>query len=213
MLRNATIVRLVRVCVLGIGLALGAVGCASVGPDPTVTVRPQYTDLSSKTVAVLVTADRVILTRFPYAARNVTRAVTREIALNVEEVRVVDPKRVLDYQDDNPAWSTLPPGDLVRAMEVDRLILVELAEYRTHEPGNPHVKLGTVSGTVDLYEAEALDPNQKVLTTPITVQFPRTAKTKVGLVGTDDKTIEAGMLKDFSLRAGGVFFEHEVPLP
>ncbi|MEM1213992.1 MAG: hypothetical protein AAGI68_17035 [Planctomycetota bacterium] len=185
--------------------------CANIpGQVNYVTVPPRYTDLAGKSVAVMVAADPTIDQRHPKARENIMGAVSRSIVSQVEGARVVNPRDLVQYQDDNPTWTTVTPSILISALNVDRLILIDLAEYRTTEPGDRTTKRGVINGAVSVYEAEAADPDEMAVSVPVAVQYPRLAQTKIGRFNASDSSIELATVKEFTLRAGGVFFEHQI---
>ncbi|MEM6393339.1 MAG: hypothetical protein AAF797_11250 [Planctomycetota bacterium] len=190
---------------------LAAAACGRIPGQPQyATIDARYTDLSGKTVAVMVAADPFIERRHPQARENIMGAVARSIVSEVDGARVVNPRDLLQYQEDNPTWTTVTPSTLIEALKVDRLILIDLAEYRTSEPGDRTTKRGTITGAVSVYEAEATDPDEMALNVPVSVQYPRETQTKIGRFNASDESIELATVKEFTLRAGGVFFEHQI---
>lgn len=185
-------------------------GCSQPGKPTIVKVPPKYTDLAGRKVAIMASADPYILSRQPAAAANAMQAVASRVVANVPDVRVVHPNKLATYQQENPEWITLLPSQLMEQLAVERLVLLDIAEYRTSEPGNRHVKRGQISAAVQVYEAESTDPDQAVLRVPVQAQFPRETQWKVGLPSASDRTVELGVLQAFALRAAGVFHEHEI---
>lgn len=178
------------------------------GGDKKVDVKAEYRGLDNRTVAVMVMADETTLFGYPQAPGTVTRAVSSHLAQGVPGVTVMDPNQIIAYQRANPYWTTYRHGELARAMGVDRLVLIDLVEYRTHEPGNAHVWQGVTSGNIVVIESDAEDPDNPAYTNTVRVQFPE--DTKVGVVNADSDKIQLGMVKLFSQRAAGLFYDHEV---
>ncbi|MEM6553551.1 MAG: hypothetical protein AAF750_15655 [Planctomycetota bacterium] len=190
---------------------LSLTACANIPGQVTyATVDARYTDLAGKSVAVMVAADPFIDRRHPQARENIMGAVARSIVSEVEGARVVNPRDLVQYQEDNPTWTTVTPSTLITALKVDRLILIDIAEYRTSEPGDRTTKRGVITGAVSVYEAEASDPDEMALNVPVSVQYPRETQTKIGRFNASDESIELATVKEFTLRAGGVFFEHQI---
>ncbi|MEM7576457.1 MAG: hypothetical protein AAF328_03190 [Planctomycetota bacterium] len=174
------------------------------GPQP---VSAQYTDLAGQRVAVLVQTSETTQFRFPESKRGLTNAMTRTIAQNVEGVTVVPARVALDYQKQNPYWPAVPPSRLLTALEVDRLIVVDVEEYRTQEPGNQYLWRGVIDALVAVYEAEAPDPDDKAFEQRVRAEWPE--GTTVGLTEGDDATIQTATLAKFTIRGAGLFFDHE----
>lgn len=193
---------------------LGAGGCnymrwlsAPFWPDETKKKVPaQYTEMEGQSVAVIVAADEFLLHRYPTAPAEVGRAISERMVANLEEVQMMDPGKVAKYLDEHPYWDVTPYGNLLKALEVDRIVFVELIEYRTHEPGNAHVWQGMIAGHVGVLSAEADDIDDFVFYTTIRAEFPENSE--FGVVNSSDEEIRLGMHSLFSRDAAGLFYEY-----
>ncbi|MEM6459529.1 MAG: hypothetical protein AAF710_09080 [Planctomycetota bacterium] len=176
--------------------------------DAPVPVEAQYTDLVDQRVAVMVSADEFTLFRFPRATSRVGQAVSNGIAANVEGAAVSLPAQVDAFQRGNPYWITTRPSRLLDRLGVDRLVVIDLNEYRTHEAGNANVWRGVVDATVSVYEADGEDPDNRTFEAQVRAEYPEGSQ--FGLVSqtADEATIEAAVLQVFALRAGGLFYDH-----
>ena len=172
-------------------------------------VAAQYTGLTDQTVAVMVLTDESVRYRYPDAAYNLCLTMSRDIAQNVAGVTTIDPEAVSTFQRENPYWSTVPPSRLIERYNVDRLVLVDVAEYRTREPGNAHLWKGVIDGSVSVYEAESADPDNRAFEQRVRAEFPQSGT--FGLTEGDPQTIQIGMLKLFTDRAAGLFYDHQEP--
>ena len=175
-----------------------------------VPVAAEYLDMVGKRVAVLVAADEQTLYRFPRAPFRVGEAVSRGIQTHVAETDVTLPREIEEFQRDNPYWITTIPGRLIDQLGVDRLVIIDLSEYRTNESGNANVWRGTVAGTVAVYEADGENPNNRSFEKTLRVEYPD--DTQFGMISdnVNAATIETAMLEVFALKAGGLFYDHEV---
>lgn len=209
--RGAAAMR-VSIALFALGLVLTQSGCwlaaTAFGGEKTYKVQAQYRGLQGKTVAVLVAADEYLLFTQPRVSQLLIQAVSRELAAHVEDIRVVNAQRVAAFQQQNPYWSTTPYTRLIDELDVDRLVVVDLAEYRLHEPGNKHVWRGVITASVSVAEAEQSDPDQLAFSTQVRTLFPEDRK--VGLVNADREQVELATLKLFVLKVGRVFYNHEV---
>ncbi|MEM9883330.1 MAG: hypothetical protein AAF800_10470 [Planctomycetota bacterium] len=177
--------------------------------DAPVPVAAQYTDLVDRRVAVMVSADEFTLFRFPRATSRVGQAVSNGIVANVEGAAVSLPSQVDEFQRGNPYWITTRPSRLIDRLGVDRLVVIDLHEYRTHEAGNANVWRGVVDATVSVYEADGEDPDNRTFEAQVRAEYPEGSQ--FGLVSqtADEAKIEAAVLRVFALRAGGLFYDHE----
>jgi hypothetical protein len=185
-------------------LAQGAAG----NGKKKIKVKAQYHNLENKRVAVMVCADEYTLFEFPGAPLKVSQFISGKIASNIPGTWLMNPREVIDFQNANPYWATLPYGELIRKMDVERLVIIDLVEYRTHEPGNSHVWQGVITGNVGVVEAEAADPDNFTFYTTVHALFPE--ESKVGMLNSDDETVELGMLATFARDGAGLFYDHEV---
>lgn len=171
------------------------------------TFLAKYDGMADKHIAVLVLADEYTRHRYPDAALGVSAAITQNMTQNIPGLTAVNPDQVAAYQKENPYWSAVPPRKLVNALAVDRLIVVDLAEYRTQEPGNAHLWRGVIDASIAVHEAESPDPDNKTFEEHVRAEFPEGST--VGLTRGDDQTIQLAVLRTFSRRASGLFHDYE----
>jgi len=203
-LRHALLLLLTPMLMLG-GCEFGAF----VAPrEQTFDVKAQYRGLENQSVAVLVAADEYTLFRFPKAPEYTTKAVSGAIQGTVPGARLTDPKRITEFQKENPWWATLQYSKIAEELGVDRLVIIDLAEYRTREPGNAYIWRGVMSGNIAVIESDSPDPDEIVFTADIAVQFPEEGA--VGVLDESDETMQLGMLKLFSRDVSRLFHDHQV---
>jgi hypothetical protein len=190
---------------------IGYAGQALRGDNIKIDVEAQYRGLENKSVAVIVAADEYTMFHYPGAQLGVARAVSARLADNMPSVAVTDPQEVVQFQKDNPFWVTARYSELVEQLGVDAVILIDLVEYRTREPGNAHVWTGLITGNVGLIEKDAESPDNFTFFSTVRAQFPEDQK--VGVLNTDDATIQLGMHSIFSRDAAGLFYDHTVIKP
>jgi len=197
-------------CVL-LALSLGVSGCivgAIMSGPQTYDIKAQYLGLQGKRVAVLVAADEYILFTQPKAEELISSAIATELAGNVIDVRVANPAQVLEFMRSNPYWTTMPYSELITMLEVDRLMVVDLSDYRLNEPGNQHIWRGNISANVLVIEGDSPDPDQAAFEAQIISLFPDNRA--VGLVNADRSTVELATLQLFAVQVGHLFYDHEV---
>jgi len=201
-----------------IGLAVSVTGCnfiawaAAAGrpnPDAPVDVEAEYLELVDKRIAVMVSADEYTLFRFPRATDRVGQAVASAIQTHVDQAVVSIPRDVAAYQRKNPYWINSRPSRLITDLGVDRLIIIDLNEYRTNEEGNASVWRGVIDGTVSVHEADGEDPDNRSYEKQIRAEYPEGGTFGLVSAEADQAKIEAATLQKFALRAGGIFFDHQ----
>jgi hypothetical protein len=197
--------------------ALSLAGCEAgrfmayaVGGDGTrtVQVKAQYRGLEGKTFAVLVASDDYTQFAYPGATAAIGRDVTARIGSEIPGASPLDPARVAQFQRENPYWITVPYGQLIERLGVERLVVIDLVEYSLREPGNAHVWQGQIVANVGVAEFGEGDGNAMSFSTTVKGRFPDNSS-RVGVLNSDDKTIQFGLLADFSARTTNLFRDHE----
>lgn len=193
---------------------LGLMGCgyaahALFGGERTVDVAAEYRGLDEQRVAVLVAVHDEMLGHFPQAPSKINQAVSAHLAQHVPGITVTEPARMIDFQINNPFWNAIPYSQIVRQMDVDRLVLVDLSEYRTREPGNRHLWQGRVSGRVTVIDAHATDPDSPVYEKTVVADFPENQRLGVPEHGSDQASIELGMISLFARNTTNLFHDHK----
>lgn len=200
--------RSVLLGLLVLTLCLSGAGCGPMpGEKETVDVTAQYHGLDNQRVAVMVSADPYLVHSYPDAPRHVCQAVTSRIAKNVPGVTTTIPDEIIVFQEKNPYWMNMRYGELVTKLGVDKVVLIDLIEYQTHEPGNAHVWQGLVTANVGVIDRGAVDPDNFVFHNTVDAVFPE--KSSIGVIDSDDETIQIGLLYMFSQRCGGMFYDHK----
>ena len=201
---------LIGVCVLG--LCLLAAGCQPQAKRiRKVEVKAEYLGLANQRVAVLVSADEHMLYAYPDAQKYVCRAVTKRLADNVPGITTTIPDQIDAFQQADPYWMNKRYSELVKQLGVDKIVLIDLIEYQTHEPGNSYVWQGLVTGNVGVIDAAADDPDNLVFQNTVSEKFPK--DTEVGVVDSDNETMQVGMVFLFARTAAGLFYDHTIEVP
>ena len=181
------------------------------GGEKKRTVDAQYHGLEGKTVAVVVAADDVTQFRDPEAVFAICRALSARISDTVPGARVVDPKQVTKFLDENPYWHTLLLSRLIERLGVERLVYVDIVEYQTNEPGNAALGQGKITANIGVLEAEAkeqgLDPDQFKFSELVSSMYPE--DNRFGVPDADRATIRLGLISTFSRDVVRLFSTHQ----
>lgn len=194
------------------GCAAGKLAGAMLQADEyqkKIEVNPKYAGLENKTVAVLVDADLSTLYEHPGLVANIAGGVSARVQRHVPGARVLAPNAVIDWQYRTPQWSTLPFGELAHQLNVDRIVHIEVLEYRLNPPGNRYLWEGVCLGRVSIAERDGLDPDTFVESFDVSVEFP-----KIKGVGRESATqpqIQTGLLAQFIEKTTWLFYQHQEP--
>lgn len=140
--------------------------------NSTRLVHAEYIGLTDKSFAVLVAADRGVQSARPQQVARLTTLITQRLIEHAGASGVVPPSVVLEFQYNNPRWVTLTYDELAEALGVERLIYVDLFEFRLNDPGNAHLWNGLASGTVGVIEADGPLGDDFAFSKQISVRFP-----------------------------------------
>ncbi|MGH7245078.1 MAG: hypothetical protein ACREJD_16805 [Phycisphaerales bacterium] len=186
---SAALRRNIRILLCGTAsacLLLASGGCAipaliggmaeSYKKTSTHEVKPETNVLDGKSFAVLVTADRSIEEVAPGLSVTLVSRITQALADTRSDsgtTGVVPPSMVIQYMYDHPGWRAKSMEDLAKDLGgVQRLIFVEVSEFRTNEPGNKYIYDGVAAGSVAVVEADSKLADFYSFERTILVKFP-----------------------------------------
>ena len=183
----------------------GAIG-GEIERNKKIEVLAEYEGLENKSVAVIVHADAATLYEFPSVAQTVSGNVAFRIQQNVRGVSILPPAAVSQWQYQTPAWSTLPYGQIADELNVDRVVLVDMYEYRLNPPGNMYLWEGVAAANVGVIERNGLDPDSFAATFDIRVRFPN--QEGIGRESASSADIQTGVLTKFVQKCAWLFYTH-----
>ncbi len=187
---------------------VGAIAAQAYEDTVPKKVFAEYEGLQGKTFAVLVSADRSIQGEFPSLALELTRRITEDLVANAGATGYIPADQVVMFQAKNAGWPIRARDELAEQLGgVDRLVIVELSEFRLREPGNQYLWDGQAVATVGVVEVEAVNPDDLVFQRSIRVKFPDQSGVGAGELGS---TVVASVLvKRLADRAAWLMYDHE----
>ncbi|MFK7959322.1 MAG: hypothetical protein AB8G96_02260 [Phycisphaerales bacterium] len=201
------------------GNLLLAGGCAAFGivgamgqsfeTQKLIEVAPLYRGLEGQTVAVVVNVGLDISWNSPQLGANVATVVSQKILENVNGVSVLDPRGIQAWQYRTPQWDAMAYGEIAEALNADRIVYVDVYEYRLNPPGNRFLWDGAVGATVGIIEADGFDNDSFIDTFEVNVRFPDIE----GITREDvaESAIAQGLTSKFITRVAWLFYKHEEP--
>ena len=201
---------------LAISTTLGCSVIAFVGAgkqaieDQKLIEVPAIYSLENKSVAVVIDTDMAILFEHQMVASIIAVAVAGRINENVPNVEVLHPDIVANWQFQTPQWAAMPAIEIAEALKVDRVIYIDLQEYRLNPPGNQELWEGRSAAVIGIIEADGYEQDGFVETFNIDVVFPRrpSVLTRYEASGAD---IEMGLLNEFIKQTSWLFYFHIEP--
>ncbi len=203
-------------CVLCGFLTTGCAGVKLIGAmaqnyeyQKQIEVLPEYSGLENKTVAVVVDADYSTLFDHPDLVFLVMSGVSARLNRDVPGIRVLPAQLSYTWQYNTPSWNAMPYGEIAEELNVDRVVYVDIYEYRLNPPGNRWEWEGMAAANIGVVERGGLAPDSFVSTHHVAAKFPD--KPGIDRDSADARVIEEGLLREFVKRTAWIFHEHLEP--
>ena len=189
-----------------IGAAIGGMA-ESYKRTGTSEVEAQYIGLVDHSFAVVVSADRLIEGNNPGIAARINQRVNDRIIQNAGVSFAIPSTDLLTVLYNTPQWPAMPRGEVASMLGVERLIVVEIIEYRLNEPGNKYVWDGSASCMVSVYESDSGFPDDPIFEKAIRVAFPDSS----GLMRTEipETAVNTELANRLTNRIAWLFYTHE----
>jgi hypothetical protein len=203
-----------------VGMILGTVGCSAVGGmienyrrESNRTVQAEYVGLEGKSFAVVVSAQRAINAEYPELALTLAERMTGRFADPKNAPRAsgyVPAREVQAYQLRHPSWPAKSMADLASELGgVERVVLVEVNEFRLSEPGNQYEWQGSASATVSIAEVDGGSPEEFGFARTVTVAYPD--KQGVTTADVPATLVMSALLQRLTDRLCWPMYRHEEP--
>lgn len=216
--RFSSVPLLVALGVLPFGLA--GSGCTFLGgamesyrESSTKLVEADYLGLAGKSFAVVVTAERSIQADHPSLVDYFTAQMTGRLsdpACVPLAGGFVPAVQVLKYIYSNPGWTARPYSDVAKELGgVERLVIVEITEFRLNDPGNSYLWEGVANATISVVETDSAFSDEVSYNKAVAVDFPDQA----GFGPTDltAAAVRTELARRLLDRASWLFFGHQEP--
>lgn len=206
-------------CALCVAMALLASllpGCTLIGgmaesyrQTSTHAVSATYNGLAGKSVAVVVIADRSIEADFPGVTSTLIERINERIRANCAPSKAFPSVQLVQFLTNNPQLMVRPRSELAQELGVERLVIVELLEFRLNDPGNQYLWDGVAGGQISVVEADGPLPDDYAFTRPVRVGFPDQKGIGPEQYGRD--VVSSALLVRFIDRTTWLFYEHQEP--
>lgn len=174
--------------------------------EKKIEVLAEYDGLRNQTVAVLVQTDMATLYQFPSVVADIAVNLSRRIQMNVEGAQVLNPAAVLDWTYHQPGWEMMPYGEVCEELGVDRVVWIDVFEFRLNPPGNRWQWEGVAGASIGIVEADGFDADAFSENYDISSEFPKIPE--LGRESSTEEKIKTGLLATFVQQAGWLFYDH-----
>ncbi len=136
------------------------------------------------------------------------------MADNIKGISMVPYSRVQAFVEANPYWMLKPPSSIQKTLGVQRLVWVDVKDFRLHEQGaGTDLLQGLASGQIRVLEAESTQSNNFTFFQDATSHYPPLRRSSVGMPeGHGDLTeakVRFNLIQLFSRDTAGAFYDHE----
>lgn len=208
--RSAILTSAIASVLLGAGCtAVGAVA-AKLEREGSREVAASYKGLAGKSFAVVVAADRTIQGENPLIIEHMIERITSRLSepSNVPAAGGYVPAvQVAKYLSEHPSWTAKSMKELAQALGgVERIVYIDLFEFRLNDPGNAYLWEGRASANVSVIETDSVIDNFFAFQQTISVGFPD----KQGLGPSDMQAtgVRTELARRMIERASWLFYDH-----
>lgn len=174
-----------------------------------IEVHPQYAGLENHKTAVLVSTDYAVLYEHSDIPLTISANVSNTIATKVPGATIVSPAVVLEWQFRTPSWQALTYSEMATVLKAERLVIVDIQEFRLNPPGNQWLWEGACSAQIHVVEAGGIDPDSFADSFGIEVEYPGISG--VSREQATSSAIKTGVLAQFCQKTSWLFYQHLEP--
>jgi len=174
-------------------------------------VKAEFAGLAGKSAVIVVYADKRVQYEYPNVCLTLSSVIGGQLTKNVKGLTLIDPRRVVKYQDGNIYWDEMDKTALGKAFGADFVLFVSLVEYSTREPGSVNLYRGRINAQVGLYDASLGERDARVWRNrSVRVVYPE--HTSTGVLRDSDRGIRGKTEAVFADTLAKRFYDHKVPI-
>jgi len=191
------------------GLTAGAGAAQNFEYQKLKEVLPRYDGLEHHSVAVLIDAPLELQYSNPDMADQMAGGLAARLLEHVPGMTLKHPMEVRRWQYSTAQWNALALGEIADELGVDRVVLVDVQEFRLHPRGNRWLWEGVCRASVGVIERDGYDADTFADIWEVTAKFP-------DIEGLDRDSaseweVQTGLLAEFVKRSSWLFYTHLEP--
>ena len=172
-------------------------------------VLARYDGLEHQTVAVVVDADLATLYEHPMLCDTVAEGVSKRLADKVSGIRILPQPVVRNWKFSTPQWNALPYGDIPKQLNVDRIVLIDIQNFRLNPRGNRWMWDGQCIAMVGIIERDNIEPDELADIYQVSARFPKLKE--LDRESATENAIRTGLYVEFIKNVGWLFYPHLQP--
>lgn len=189
---------------------IGAAGAAqNFEYQKLIEVLPRYDGLEHHSVAILVDAPLDLQYTKPDLIDHVAGGLATRLQEHVPGITIKHPIEVRNWQFTTPQWNALAFGEMTEELAVDRIVLVDLQEFRLHPRGNRWLWEGRCRASIGVLEADGYDTDSYADLWEVAAAFPDIEG--IDRDSASEWEIQTGLLSEFIKRTSWLFYTHLEP--
>lgn len=214
--RNTPIIALAA----ALGIAALIAGCnhaaywlhAFAPPPPMKTVEAECNQLPGKSVAIVIFADQSVQYEYPMAKVELSAALGEELKKHIDDVTVVNWRRVIKYQNSNPDWTSTDKAKLGKLFNANFVLYISLVEFTLREPGSLNLCRGRITADVSLYQCSSDTRDSSIWREDdIRVLYPEKGHSQLLENNRQIQELSYNTVKTFATELARKFYKHKVP--
>ena len=129
--------------------------------------------------------------------------------MNVPGAALARPDLIARWQYATPQWESMAYTEIAQKLGVQRLVIVDLYEYRLHPPGNRFEWNGACGASIGVVETDGYDPDTFAQMYNVSVEYPK--KSGLALDALSQEHVETVLVNQFTQRVAWLFHDHIEP--
>lgn len=167
-------------------------------------VKPRYDGLKTQRVAVVCVSQSATFGPTA-AAHEIAKRVEKYLAMNVEEIQIIDQQKIDAWMDEND-WNQIDYREIGQGVDAQKLVAIEIKSYSLHE-GNTLFK-GRADIRVAVYDLTNAETPVVFEEIPPQIQYPITSG--VYSADTTEEAFERGFIDVISSRVARDFYTYDL---
>jgi len=193
--------------ILGVGAA-GIGGCGmGGGAQQAYPVPAEYLGLANKKVAIVVFAMPATVDEFSGSREEISAFIINQMHQHMPTTNVMDPQRVIEWQNNTINWFGLSEMDIGKHFQVDRVLSIQILEYSTKKTIGYSDLQGHIRAQSKIVEVDAPDrKSQTPWTGVVNVTWPQDRP--LDPTQTNENAVRQRVLELFSTELVRYFYDH-----
>lgn len=173
-------------------------------------VTAAYRGLAGHSYAIVVQADRSVLAENPNLMEHLLVSINARLAESAGASGHIPSEDLVLYLMNNTRWPAMSNADLAAALgHVERLVVLDLSDYRLTEPRNEYVWDGVAQGRVTVFEADGAGGGEIAFERDLRVTYPDESGITPEAQGRE--VVTSVLSKRLIDRTAWLFCDHEEP--